>query len=239
MQTPATPTSRFAARARSGCRRRALGRLLPAVTALGLALACASCGGGSSSPGVARVGSASGTSTGSSSGSGGGTPEGGETSAAAQQKMVEFAQCMRTHGEPEFPEPTEGHILVHNQNGRGPNPESSRFKAAEKACKRYAPARQAPSPAQRAKIEEQALKFSECMRHHGVPNFPDPEFSGGGGAVRLKVGRSSGIDPGSPQFQAAQKACQSTAPFGKGGPPAAKTGGPAGAVGQSSVAGAP
>jgi hypothetical protein len=187
--------------------------VLPVAALLALALVLASCG-GSSSPGVAHVGTTSSSTP--SSGPGGGTPESNETSAAAQQKFVKFAQCMRTHGEPEFPEPTEGHIQIHSQNGHGPNPESPQFQAAEKACSKYAPSRVAPSPAQQAKMQEQALKMSACMRSHGVPNFPDPKFSssGGGVRVRLKVGSSSGIDPSSPQFQAAMKACQSNLPGG-------------------------
>jgi hypothetical protein len=213
MQTPATPTNRSTGRPRPGRLRPAL-RRAPLPAAMLLALALAGCG-GSSSPGVAHVGATSASSA--SSGSGGGTPEAKETGAPNQRQMVKFAQCMRTHGEPEFPEPTEGNIEIHSQNGHGPNPESSKFKTAQKACSKYAPAPQAPSPAQQAKMQEQALKFSECMRHHGVPNFPDPNFSGGGGRVTLKVGKSSGIDPGSPQFQAAQKACQSNLPL-KGAP---------------------
>lgn len=204
-----------------------------------VALALAGCGGSSSSPGVAHVATTSASSTsGSSSGSGGDTPESGETSAATQQKMVKFAQCMRTHGEPEFPEPSEGGIRIQNHNGHGPNPESAQFQAAEKACKQYAPVRQAPSPAQQAKIQEQALKFSACMRSHGVPNFPDPKFSTSGGSVRLQVkaGGAGAINPSSPQFQAAAKACQSVSPLGKGlkggPPPVAKAGG-SGSSGQS------
>ena len=47
-----------------------------------------------------------------------------------------------------------------------------------------------------------ALKFSECMRANGVPNFPDPNAQG------VIAGKSdAGIDPSSPQFQNAQKAC--------------------------------
>ena len=217
-----------------GVRRSPLRRLvLPVAALLGVVLLLAGCGGSSSSAGVAHIGTTSSTSP--SGGSGGGTPESNETSAANQQKMVKFAQCMRTHGEPEFPEPTEGRIQIHSQNGHGPNPESSQFQAAEKACSKYAPARAAPSPAQQAKMQEQALKFSACMRTHGVPNFPDPKFSSSGGGVRvqLKVGSSGGINPSSPQFQAAQKACQSVSPLGKkgpfpGAPPAARAGGPGG-----------
>lgn len=64
---------------------------------------------------------------------------------------------------------------------------------------------------------QKALQFSACMRSHGVKNFPDPSQNGGG--VQLKIGKSSGIDPQSPTFQAAQKACQKLMPGGgpKGG----------------------
>ena len=49
--------------------------------------------------------------------------------------------------------------------------------------------------------------MSRCMRSHGVPNFPDPKFpSGGGVGIQLN---GNGIDPNSPAFQAAQKACGS------------------------------
>ena len=54
---------------------------------------------------------------------------------------------------------------------------------------------------------EQALKFSECMRSHGLANFPDPGSTGG-----IQISSSSGVDPASAQFQAAQKACQKYAP---------------------------
>src|SRR5690349_1570533 len=56
---------------------------------------------------------------------------------------------------------------------------------------------------------QQAVKFSACMRAHGVPNFPDPQRTSGGGlSLTLKGGRASGIDPNSSQFQSAQKACR-------------------------------
>jgi hypothetical protein len=44
------------------------------------------------------------------------------------------------------------------------------------------------------------------MRQHGVPNFADPTFPAHGG-VELHLG--SGVDPRSPAFQAAAKACGS------------------------------
>lgn len=61
----------------------------------------------------------------------------------------------------------------------------------------------------------QAVKFSGCMRAHGVPNFPDPTTSGSG--IQLRVGPSSGVDPRSPAFRSAQQACAKLLPGG--GPP--------------------
>ena len=213
---------------------------LGVVVLASVALLVAGCGGSSSSPGVAHL-STSTSSDSPASGSGSSSPE---SSASTQQKMVKFSQCMRTHGEPEFPEPTEGAIRIQNHNGHGPNPESSRFQAAEKACSKYAPSKVAPSPAEQAKIQEGALKFSACMRSHGVPNFPDPEFhSGGGVGIRIgsKKGNPSGIDPNSPQFKAAQKACQSDLPgpkgagSGGGGPSTSSGGGSGGESGGQAV----
>ncbi len=53
-----------------------------------------------------------------------------------------------------------------------------------------------------------ALKFSKCMRAHGVPNFPDPGSSISGpynsiGAIEIPTA----IDTKSPAFQTAQNAC--------------------------------
>jgi len=58
-----------------------------------------------------------------------------------------------------------------------------------------------------------ALQFSNCMRAHGVTNFPDPSSGGG-----LLLNSKSGINPQSPAFQAAQKACGRYAPGGGGTP---------------------
>jgi hypothetical protein len=205
---------------------------LSVLVLVGAALLVAGCG-GSSSSGVARLSSSG---SGGSAGNGAGNSSAPQSSASTQQKMVAYSQCMRSHGVPEFPEPTEGHLLVHssNHNGRvtGVDPQSSQFQAAQKVCGKLLPNGGAPSAADQAKAQESALKFSQCMRTHGVPHFPDPTFSGGGVKMTLKAGGANGIDPNSPQFKAAQKACQSDRP----GPPGAK-GGPGG--GEVSSSGGP
>jgi hypothetical protein len=189
------------------------------IAALALAATswlAAGCGGGPSTPGVANVGtgSADASSSGSgSSGSGSGAKRAGDG--------TRFSRCMRSHGVRNFPDPSaEGGLTINP--GMGIDPNSATFKAAERACQKLLDIKP-PSAAEQAKMQEQALKFSACMRAHGVPKFPDPQFSGGKATLRLD--RRNGIDPSSPRFQAAQKACESLVPGGpKGGPgPGGKT----------------
>jgi hypothetical protein len=47
------------------------------------------------------------------------------------------------------------------------------------------------------------------MRSHGLPNFPDPQFSSGGMSIRI---RGNAIDPNSPIFKSAQAACAKDLP---------------------------
>lgn len=136
----------------------------------------------------------------------------------ASNKALEFARCMRSHGVSNFPDPPSGgglNLQVQKTpggtsvNGREVN--GPAFQSAMQACRSYLPNGGHPTAAQTAKAKAQALAMSRCMRSHGVPNFPDPTFqSGPGGAVGVGIRlNGSGIDPNSPSFQAAQKACAS------------------------------
>jgi hypothetical protein len=168
----------------------------------------AGCGGGPSTPAVANVGtssSANSSPSGSSNGNGGKAADG-----------ARFSACMRSHGVRNFPDPSSGGGLTIDPS-MGIDPNSATFKAAQKACQKLLQIKP-PSAAQQAQMQSQALRFSACMRSHGVPKFPDPDFSEGG--ARLTIDSKSGIDPNSPQFKAAQKACQHLLPGAKtrGGP---------------------
>jgi hypothetical protein len=177
--------------------------LLAAAPALAaVSLLAAGCGGGPSAAGVANLGATT-TSSSSSSSSGDGTKA--STGAA-------FSSCMRSHGVHNFPDPSSGGNLTIGP-GAGIDPNSATFKNAQRACQHLLNIKP-PSAAQQAQMQEQGLKFSACMRAHGLPKFPDPQTSGGG--MRLSLDRRSGIDPSSPIFQAAQKACQKLLP-GKAG----------------------
>jgi len=144
---------------------------------------------------------------------GGDTPSTGGS--PGSRSAVAYSSCVRAHGVPNFPDPdSQGRLTI--SGGSGLNPGSAQFQSAQRQCAKYLPnGGQPPSPAQQAKMQAQALKFSQCMRSHGVPNFPDPQFHGGG--ISIKIDANSGINPRSPQFQAAQKACQADLP-GKAGP---------------------
>src|SRR5258707_11317961 len=54
-----------------------------------------------------------------------------------------------------------------------------------------------------------ALAYSQCMRAHGIKNFPDPSAGGG---INISGGQGTSLDPASPQFQAADKTCKSLMP---------------------------
>jgi hypothetical protein len=55
-----------------------------------------------------------------------------------------------------------------------------------------------------------ALSYSRCMRAHGIPNYPDPKQIGGS----IQVGSAPGIDPQSPLYLSAQRACSHLLPNG-------------------------
>jgi hypothetical protein len=124
-----------------------------------------------------------------------------------QKAMLAFTQCMRDHGV-DLPDPGSQSGPVHI------NVDPTTMDAAENACKslRKGLDLKGPSAAEQAKMRDQLIKFSQCMRAHGV-NMPDPTFSGNGATVRVGPGDST-LDPSSAEFQAAQKACEKNMPKG-------------------------
>jgi hypothetical protein len=125
---------------------------------------------------------------------------------STQTKAAAYSTCMRSHGVPSFPDPdSQGHLFLKITRGSQLDPSSPRFQAAQQACKALAPSQTTSSS--NSQFLQQALKLAACMRSHGVPNFPDPKTLSGGFMI-------TGINPNSPQFQAAQQACRSLMPGG-------------------------
>jgi hypothetical protein len=103
------------------------------------------------------------------SGAGSGTASKGvSTQATKREKAVKFAECVRAHGVPHFPDPD----ATGNFNF-GVDVSAATFTAAVNACKALQPPGTLSghrSPRQ----QSAALKFAKCVRAHGVPDFPDP-----------------------------------------------------------------
>jgi hypothetical protein len=158
----------------------------------------------------------------------------GASGSAQYQKTLAFVRCMRAHGALGVPDPTSaGTITVTQALLNNPT-----IQSAAHSCQKLLPrnAIQLP-PALQRKLATQALQYTACMRAHGEPNFPDPIIHGdqigfriaaaasgpaasgapsgqtpdasshksGGGGSNPPAGA---LAPNSPQFQAAERACQ-------------------------------
>ena len=130
------------------------------------------------------------------------------TALTGYQKALAYAQCMRTHGVPKFPDPNGQGVFAVSPSDLGPT-SGSQFQHADKTSRHLLPGGQPMTPAQQRQVTAQALRFVACLRGHGVPDFPDPVVTAQG--IGFRVGRG-GPSTRSPQFQAAQRACQKLMP---------------------------
>lgn len=127
-----------------------------------------------------------------------------------------YSQCMRSHGAPFWPEPSQvpygvwdnpdtykitAQILA-QEHGPG-------WQAALTACQRLAPRALPYTAAQISALRSRLEKLAACMRTHGISHFPRP-VAGPYGAGFHSPG--PGVDPGSARFLAAQRACWGYAP---------------------------
>ncbi len=181
-----------------------------AVAIMALPLLAAGCGGSSPNAGVAHLGS---------------DEHWGATGRAdllllgapalRGRRRRKFSACMRSHGEPNFPDPeisssgggTSVRLRVTPSSGIDPG--SPTFKAAQQACRAFAPGESPGSssgPQLNAQEQAQVLKLAACIRRHGEPNLPDPSFAGGG------VHLPPSVDAHSATFKAAEQACESLIP---------------------------
>lgn len=165
------------------------------LASLGVAAGC----GGSKTPSVANIGSAQTTTAASASVSG---------------DPAAFARCMTSHGfaaslgsaaKANGKELSIAGVVISGHV----DPSSPQFQAAMQACRKYLPGGGPPTvtPAQQAEHAKAMASFAACMRKHGVPNFPDPNSQG-----MFTPGQLKQLDPTSPLFQTAFKACESLEP---------------------------
>ena len=174
-----------------------------------LASGCAS----SKSPSVASLGATTSSSAASSTNAGSGNSA---TTGNPAQMLDDWAACMRSHGVPNQADPTIDdrkaiHIALAPKQGvpfvdQFKKPCQTYLTEAEEALRGGKPFAKPDT----AKL----LAFSECMRAHGIPDFPDPSHSG------LVVNGGGDLNPNNPTFQNASKVCaKKTGVQGFGGTP--------------------
>lgn len=168
------------------------GRALALLAGAGVAVALASCGGSSHDPGSSSEAA---------------------TERQTEQRLAEFAHCMREHGvQVETQAGTEGHglgISIKGSTGK------QSMEAAQNACAKYAPRPQKVnlSPQQKVEQEERVRKFASCMREHGIKLHA----SASEGHIQIGIGpNSGGPNPGTATFQKAQEACRGLLPGKRG-----------------------
>jgi hypothetical protein len=118
-----------------------------------------------------------------------------------------YAACIRAHGVPSFPDP---HVTT-TPGGGGSVAQavpasaglSPKFKSAQSACKGILPAA-VNGPGRHGPSKQVFLAFAQCLRSHGISNFPDPNAQG---QLTLQAISAAGVDVKGPAFFDAAKAC--------------------------------
>jgi hypothetical protein len=182
-------------------------------TAVGIAIAAlgffsAACGAGASPAGVASVGSSTSMTASASAPAGNSGPP---PSPRLQKAQIKYSVCMRKNGVPSFPDPVADG--GYGTGLRDIDQNSHAFLSATKACTYLAEAAgMAPwTKSQWEAYDARLLKITDCMRSHGVTNFPDPKGGEQGG---WRFNAANPIDMSSAQYAKAAKACN--APPGPG-----------------------
>jgi hypothetical protein len=146
------------------------------------------------------------------------SPATGRPSTSIAQEDT-YAHCLTSHGVTGVTVGSGGTMTIDNGTGQmtlngnggisGPvlSHLSPAMQAAVNACKSLAPGGPRPSGGRQQPYNvAQGLKYTQCLRTHGVPNMPDPGSDG-----TFNIG-GTGINQQSPQFEKAQQDCQSEQP---------------------------
>ncbi len=166
-----------------------------AAAAVALGVTVASCSSGPTVPTTASGATATAAPAGGS----------GSSGATSLANALAYSKCIQSHGVPNFPDPVQTPGGGYGYRTAGIDPNSAAFQEALQACKAL------PSPwnstsQQLSPVQQQAwLNWAKCIRDHGLPNFPDPTFSG-------TAVHDSGLSSNSPQLQSAMDACKAQTP---------------------------
>jgi hypothetical protein len=127
---------------------------------------------------------------------------GGQTTESRYKQAIAYAKCMRANGDPAWPDPDSNGLFA-NDNG-SLDRTSAAYKKAAAACQDQEVSN-GPNATQIEAAFQGLLKYSQCMRANGVPNFPDPKKEKGGVGIELK----GDVNQNSSQYKSALNACRS------------------------------
>lgn len=176
------------------------------IAIAGVALLVAACGSGPGNNGIATLPSPSVGSAAQAS------PSPSPVPSDQVAQALAYAQCMRGHGVPAWPDPDgQGRFdksMIIPAVGELGSPQYQTYLAASAACQDLLPtSMQGPTEAQIQQAWVDDRSFAQCMRALGVTNAPDPVADGNGMPYFDIAG--TGIDPNSPQILAEAQQCQS------------------------------
>jgi hypothetical protein len=130
--------------------------------------------------------------------------------------FLAYSRCMRSHGVPNFPDPSDGggiHLTP------GVDPSSPAFQGAHAQCRKQLPGGGPPAGVSEQQ-KEQMVQTAQCMRAHGVTGFPDPTTTPPGNPQNYSIAEGLGgpnggiflfvpktIDVNSPGFKQAAETC--------------------------------
>ena len=124
-----------------------------------------------------------------------------------EQALVDFAECMREQGvEVETSYEGDGADVGIRIEAEPDDVAPGDLEEADAACRHLLPKglMEPPSAEEREEMFDNALRFAECMREHGI-DWPDPQQAEGGGIL---FGPADGTDPNDPAIREAEEECR-------------------------------
>lgn len=124
------------------------------------------------------------------------TVQAGTSSRTPDDETMAIVTCYRTHGDPSFPDPvydpSDGRWHFAVSPGSAPA-------STQRACQHLFPSGNASPPVPQARFQ-QLVRLAECLRQHGVPDWPDPDPDG-------SFGLPPSLQHKSPTWVQATRAC--------------------------------
>ncbi len=149
---------------------------------------------------------------------GGGSTNAAGSGAAQPEKLHAAADCIRSHGVPDYQDPAvdaSGHVYTDSRSLQ--NVSDTQSRAIEQACSSliaaagFSPTDEPPAP---PALVAAGVKAAQCLRANGLPNYRDPKSSTpftpghGFGLSADEIPNNGALGKQDPALQRAFKACR-------------------------------